>query len=389
MRTVAIGVTVVLGLSLLGACGKDSSSASGGGGKEIPIAVVIPLTGATAETAEQMKKSATLAAKEINADGGVAGRKIKLSFYDDELSPEGATREAQRAITRDGAVAIIGAQSSGEGLAIREVAERNKVPFITSSASAEAITLDAEYTFRIGPKLTDYANFVVDFAAKTGAKKPAVLHDSGASGLLLTDLFLGHAKEIGLATAGGAIEYPINATDVSSQIATASKRSPDAVIIGGAGGGDHGIVARTMAEQGLDVPLFGFSPILYADAISVAGDAYKTLPGVYSVQTLDETKPEFKDFAAKYAKEFGASKLPEQAAQTYDAVHVMADAMQASKGQGGSALAKAIEDLKPYVGAAGRTGALIEFSSGQHDGFDKDYLVGYKMNGDVAEQVID
>lgn len=384
MKKFAISATAVLGLVILNACGGSSSSAD-----EIPVAVVIPLTGATAETAAQMKNAATLAAKEINDAGGVDGSKIKLTFYDDELTPEGATREAQRAITRDGAIAVIGAQSSGEGLAIREVAERNKVPFITSSASAESITIGAKYTFRIGPKLTDYANYVVDFAKSRGSVKPAVLHDSGASGLLLTKLFTAHADEIGLKLAAAPIEYPINATDVSSPIATAGKNSPDAVIIGGAGGGDHGLVARTMVEQGLDVPLFGFSPILYKDAISVAGDAYSKLPGVYSVQTLDETKPEFKEFAARYAAEFGKSSLPEQAAQTYDAVNVMAAALKVTKGKGGAALATAIEDLDAYTGAAGKTGALIEFSADRHDGFEGKYLVGYKMNGAVAEQVAD
>ena len=382
MKKLAIAAVVALGLPILAACGGGDS----GSGDAIKVAVVLPLTGATAETAEQMRNAANLALEEINADGGVDGKKLELGFYDDELTPEGATREAQRAVTRDGVVAIVGAQSSGEGLAIREVAERSKVPFITSSATAEAITDGAKYTFRVAPLLTDYANFVVDFAAERGVKNLAVLHDSGASGQLLKDLFVARAKEIKLSTAGNPIEFPISATDVTSQVASAGDRKPDAVIIGGAAGADHGLVARTMFEQGLDVPLFGFSPILYADAIDVAGDAYKDLPGVYSVQNLDEAKPEFKEFAEKYAKEFGEAKLPEQAAQTYDALHLLAQALEKTGGKGGDKLAEALGGLDPYSGASGKEGADIDFEPNKHDGFTGDYLVSYAVNGADAEK---
>ena len=78
-------------LTFLAACGGGDS----GSGDAIKVAVVLPLTGATAETAEQMRNAANLALEEINADGGVDGKKLELGFYDDELTPEGATREAQ------------------------------------------------------------------------------------------------------------------------------------------------------------------------------------------------------------------------------------------------------------------------------------------------------
>lgn len=381
-KTLALAASAMLAL---GACG--GGSGDGGGDGDITIAVIVPLTGASAKTAEQMKNAAELAADEVNADGGIGGRDLVLKVYDDELTPEAATREAQRAITRDKAVAIIGAQSSGEALAIREVAERSKIPFITSSATSEAVTQDATFTYRIAPLLTDYANGVVDTAEQLGLKSPVLLNDSGPAGLQLKDLFIDRAKEVGLTFAGDPIEFPINGTDVTAQVASAKRENPDGVLIGGSAGSDHGLVAKTMLEQGLDTPLIGFSPILVNDAIEIAGEAYSELPGVYSLQNLDQTKDATQAFFDAYTAEFGEDKLTEQPAQTYDTVKILAAALEATDGEGGQALSDALEGLDPYDGVSGKAGTTISFGEGKHDGFEGDYLVTYKMNGPTAEQV--
>ena len=378
-------------LTLAAAASMVFAGCSGGssdeGGDSITVAIVVPLTGASAKTAAQMENAAKLAVEQVNADGGVDGKDLKIKVYDDKLTPEGATKEAQRAITRDGAVAIIGAQSSGEALAIREVVERSKVPFITSSATAESVTKDAKFTYRIAPLLTDYANGVVDTAQAIGLKKPAVLNDSGAAGLLLKDLFLSRAKEVGLSLAGDPIEYPFNGTDMTAQVAAAAAKKPDGVMIGGSAGSDHGLVAKTMLEQGLDVPLVGFSPILVSDAIKIAGKAYTDLPGVYSLQNLDQTKESTKKFISEYTAKFGETDLTEHSAQTFDAVKILAEALKASKGEGGQKLADALNSVDPYEGTSGKSGSKIEFSADRHDGFQGDYLVTYKMKGAEAEQV--
>lgn len=377
---------LVAGSFLLAGCGGSDNGDSGEGGDPITVAIIVPLTGASAKTAEQMRNGAQLAVEEINADGGVNGRDLVLEIYDDELTAETATREAQRAITRDGAIAIVGAQSSGEALAIREVAERSQIPFITSSATAESVTDGATFTYRIAPLLTDYANGVVDIGNTLGLQRPVVLHDSGAAGVLLKDLFLSRADEVGLNLSGDPIEYPLNGTDMTAQIAAAAAQNPDGVLIGGSAGSDHGLIAKTMVEQGLDVPLIGFSPILVSDAIQIAGDAYSQLPGVYSLQNLDLTKESSKTFISDYVEEFGEADLTEHPAQTYDAINILAEALRASDGQGGQALVDALNSIEPYTGASGRDGALIEFTPERHNGYESDYLVAYKMEGPDAVQ---
>lgn len=401
---------VVAGL-LFAACGSDDSAsesvstdpadsadtaqseeAAGGtsdattDGEPIKVALILPLTGASAKTAEQMQNGAQLAADEANAAGGVDGRPIELVVYDDELAPDKATTEAQRAITRDDVTAIVGAQSSGEALAIREVAERSEVLFITSSATVEAVTEGATYTYRIAPLLTDYANGVVDIGQSIGLESPSIAHDSGGAGILLLDLFKKRADDVGVTLAGEPVEYAINGTDMSAQVAAIASQNPDGVLIGGSAGGDHGLFARTMVEQGLDVPLIGFSPILVDDAIAIGGEAYASLPSVYSLQNIDQNKAAFQMFRDSYFEEFGEADLTEHPAQTYDAVTMLVASLRVTGGEGGAPLAAALDGLDPVNGASGRDGAMIEFSADRHDGYQGSYLVAYEMDGPTAVQ---
>lgn len=382
MLKVSVVLAATASLALTGC-----SSSSGGGSGALIVGVVVPLTGASAKTAEQMVNGAALAVAKVNADGGVKGRKLQIKVYDDKLTAEDAAKEAQRAITRDHAIAIVGGQSSGEALAIRAVVERAKVPFITPSATAESVTKGAIFTYRIAPLLTDYASGVVDTAKALGLKKPVVLNDSGSAGLLLKDLFSAHAKKVGLTFAADSIEYPINGTDMTAQVSAAASKKPDGVLIGGSAGSDHGLVAKTMLEQGLNVPLIGFSPILVSDAIKIAGKAYTALPGVYSLQNLDQTKESTKSFIADYRAKFGNADLTEQPAQTFDAINVLVGALKSDGGEGGQKLVDALNSIKPYAGVSGKNGSQIEFSKDRHDGFKGKYLVTYKMNGPKAEQV--
>jgi branched-chain amino acid transport system substrate-binding protein len=81
------------------------------------------------------------------------------------------------------------------------------------------------------------------------------------------------------------------------------------------------------------VPLVGFSPILVSDAIHIAGDAYSKLPGVYSLQNLDESKATTQEFFTAYHEEFGDKELTEHLAQTYDGIVVLAEALNSTGGK--------------------------------------------------------
>lgn len=373
-------------LALLAACGGGGNGSSGGGSGTVTLGLLTALTGATAETAEEQKNAVMLAIDEFNANGGIDGKKVQLKTYDTQLQPDAATQQAQRAVTQDKVVGLLGPFSTSEALAVAEIADRSKVPTISGSSSTEAVTVDHPYMFRTAPLSGDLASALVQTATKLGVKKAALLYDSGGSGLAFKPLIEGAAKDQGV-TLTQSVQYTLSATDVSAEVTKAAQGDPEAVFVAGSAGADYGLVAKTMAEQGLNVPLLGLSPIVLPDAVSIAGDAYNTLPGVYTVECADVTKPEYKDLVDAYnARYHKVDSLPEQVLGIYDATNFMLQALKKSGGKGGEDLAKALEALPAQVGANGKTGAKEQFTADDHDAFSEDYLSPYKMDHGVPTQ---
>jgi branched-chain amino acid transport system substrate-binding protein len=392
IRKVATSSVLSLSLVTLAACGGEDggSNANGLSGDPVVIGMMLPLSGVSALVGGQARDASEMAAEEINADGGIDGRPLELEFYDTEFAAEAASREATRAVTRDGVTAIVGGFSSGEALAIREVAERGQIPYIATAAISEQVTEGATYTYRTAPLITDYANAVVDTAAALGFQNPAVVYDSGPIGLLIAEQVPARAEEVGLDLAGDMVEFPFQGTDMSAAVAAAARQNPDSVLVGAGAGTDAGLVARTMLEQGLDVPAVSFSPMLSQDAIDAAGAAFTDLPGAYGLQTLDTEAADTQEWIAAYEEEFGDTELTEHSSQTYDAVKVMAAALsEAGGGDDAQAVLDALNTMEPYDGISGKEGSVIQFTADQHNGFSGDYIVAYRMNGDRAERVPD
>jgi branched-chain amino acid transport system substrate-binding protein len=157
------------------------------------------------------------------------------------------------------------------------------------------------------------------------------------------------------------------------------------VIIIGSSAADAGLLVKTMAEQGLVVPLIGFSSPVAPDALRIGGDAYKEIP-VYSIQNKDPEKPLYVEFAQKYADAYGgdvtdvAGSLAEAASESYDGIYALKKALDVTGGDtGGDALRDAIKGLAPYETVSGKEGADVSFANSPN-GF-KDEMVTLQFNG--------
>src|SRR5271157_2211420 len=100
------------------------------------IGFIVPLTGYLSWLGEYMKKGAEVKVEMINKAGGVNGRPVELVTYDDQSSPEAATRHAQRLISRDGVVAIMGTGTAVVSGAVSSVANKSRVPAVIQSGYA-------------------------------------------------------------------------------------------------------------------------------------------------------------------------------------------------------------------------------------------------------------
>ena len=347
-------------------------------GDPIVLGVMAPLTGPVALDAERIVKIAQMQVDKANAEGGINGRPLELKVYDTKLEPETGATEAQRAITQDGAVALLGPYATSEALSIAEVAEREGVPMMTYAAATPAITEGKKFAFRVAPLTPDLGAGQIAMAKSLGATSAVLLHDNGGFGLGAVPVIEAAAQAAGIAL--DVIEFPLNATDVSAQVTAARATNAGAVLIAGSAGADYGLIAKAMAEQGFLVPLIGFSPITVPDAVKIAGEAYKQLPGVYTLQTIDPTKPEYQAFIAEYSANIEPiEQLNEQPTQAYDGINLIIAALRAATEITGAGVAAALEKVPAQVGAAGAAGSTQQFTPESHDAYKGKYLVPYKV----------
>lgn len=145
----------------------------------IKIGVLLPLTGSNAPYGQIQKKSALMAAGEINATGGINGKKIELIIADTQGNPDAGRAAIEQLIRRDQVPVIGGGFSSSVTWATISIAQQNKIPFLVNSAAADKITEQSwEYIFRlnqpVGEHFETFASFVKEVA--TDIKSVAIIH---------------------------------------------------------------------------------------------------------------------------------------------------------------------------------------------------------------------
>lgn len=338
-----VGVVLVAPLALT-ACGDSGNGggggATGGGSAEtIKIASLHPLSGAAAADGQQMDNGAKLAAEAINAAGGIkslGGAKIEIVSADSQGKPEVGQSEAQRVI-QDGAVGIVGAYQSAVSANIATVAERNKVPFVIDVSSADSILSQGyKYTFRVQPSASvigqQGAQYLFDMSKAAGkpVKKVAFLHEQGPFGSGVRDAFTKKATELGFEV-GPAISYDAaSVADLTTQVTQVKASGADVLAVAGYYR-DGVLVAKAVnsvkppvnavygvANGAFDLPQFP------KDA-GAAGEGY--FDANYHP---DYTKQTTKDLAALYKSKYN-DDIRTGAVLSYDAVRVLADAMERAK----------------------------------------------------------
>ena len=278
---------------------------SRGQAEAIRIGHLTPRTGFLGPLGEYAVMGVNLAVDEINASGGVMGRKIDL-IAEDSVNPQTASTKAERLIERDKVVAIIGEISSASGLAIAQVAQRNKILFFNTGCNSDELRGKAcnRYMFH-----TEAANTMYVYAAGQ-----VLLRDGMVKGKkwysLTADYAFGHdllkaAKRFMLANGGefAADELvPTDAADFSAYLLKIRNAKPD-IVISNLAGAQIGNFMKQYLEFGLPYPVAGFG---FDTAIAWGvgkGNVTGIWPLVWDSQVKSASAQKFTDaFTKKYGK---------------------------------------------------------------------------------------
>ena len=309
------------------------------------------LTGAQATFGISTRNGIELALKEVNAAGGVKGKKVAVRVYDNQGKPEEAAQAVTRLITQDKVVLILGDVASSNSLAMAEKAQAAGVPMITPSSTNPTVTEKGDYIFRVC-FIDPFQGFVMAKFARENlkAKKAAILQDNkSAYSIGLKDVFNAKFQELG-GTILATESYSQGDTDFRAQLTAIKKTKPDVVYVPGYYS-DVGIISRQAREMGLLVPLLGGDGWDSEKLFELGGEA---LDGNYfsNHYSPDNPDPKVQKFIADYKAAYGG--VPDAlAALGYDAAKVAVAALEKAKDTSGPALREAIAQTKDFPGVAG------------------------------------
>ena len=309
----------ILGVALLLSAGAAQA--------QVQVGSVEILTGPNSAYGIAIKNGLELALAEINAQGP----KIALTIEDSAGNKDQALNAARKLIGRDKVVAIIGPTLSNEMFAVGPVANERRVPILGTSTTAAGITAIGEYVFRTSLPESDVIPVTLAKAKARGVKTIALMYaNDDAFSKSGFDTMKEAAEKAGLQVV--AIEsFGSKDTDFSAQLTKIKGLHPDAIGLSALTEPVSGVLLQArqlgFGKETLFVGGNGSNSPRVAELAGVAADNMI----VGSPWFIDKPDPVNTRFVAAYRAKYGMD--PDQfAAQAYDAMHIMADAVAAGGG---------------------------------------------------------
>jgi branched-chain amino acid transport system substrate-binding protein len=318
-------VAVAVGAS---AC-ERRPGAGGDAGGDVVIGMYGSLTGDGASFGQSSREGTELAVEEINNGGGVlGGRKFQLLVEDDQSRPEEASSAVTKLITQNRVVAVLGEVASRRSLAAAPVAQKFQVPMITPASTNERVTAIGDYIFRVCFIDPFQGEVLAKFAYNDlRARKVAIMKDiSQDYSVGLTDAVTEHFTRLGGAVIP-AVSYSGGDSDFKAALTNIRSARPDALFVTGYYS-EAAIIARQARELGMKMPILGGDGWV-GDALANGREALNN-SFISNHYSGDNPDPIVQNFVSAYRKKFG--REPDAiAALAYDAVKVLADALNRAK----------------------------------------------------------
>lgn len=332
-------------LPLITACTKKNSN-------EIAIGHFASMTGSEATFGISTDEGLRLAFDEINAAGGIKGKKIKLITMDDQGKAEEAAAVVNRLIEQEKVIAIMGEVASSRSLAAAPIAQAKKIPMLTPSSTNPKVTEVGDFIFR-GCFIDPFQGTVMAKFAWENMKfkKVAIFRDVKSDySVGLADFFAAKFKELGGEIVADA-SYQSQDVDFKAQLTQIKSKNPDAIMIPGYYT-EVGLIARQARELGFKGALLGGdgwdSPKLSEIGGTAIDGGY--FSNHYSTESKDPVAVEFlKKFQAKY------NKMPDGLSSVaYDSAKMLAQAIQNAPEMTSVAIRNELAKIKEFQGATGK-----------------------------------
>ena len=316
------------------------------------IGVMMPLSGDGAAYGLPIQKAFKIALDEVNANGGVNGKKLEPIYEDSKCNPKDGNAAAQKLVNINRVKIIVGGVCSGETLGASPITEANKVILFSPSATSPDITKAGDFVFRDAPS-DAYAGVVASNYAYNdlNAKKAAIISESTDYAQGLRKVF----KE-NFAKSGGEIvadeTYNPEDTDFRTQVTKVKAANPDVVYLVPQAPPKGILLIKQLKEAGVTTQLLTAEVLVGRNIVKDNAADMEGLIGIE--QKVDVKNPKTAALLAKYKEQTGEeAPFPGYMAGTYDIVYLLSDAIS-KNGYDSEKIRDYLYQVKDYDGAVGK-----------------------------------
>ena len=339
--SMAMGAVVLTLGALSSACGAAES---------LKIGVVNEVTGPQAEAGQFTVNGLKLAQDEINKAGGVLGRPIELRIEDNGSTNPGTVLAFSKLTSEGGLAAIIGPIRSTQIQAASPTIAKAGVPTMIGGTDTSLTHVNNPWVFRARPNDSYSSRVIADFGVNTlKLKKWAIVHSTDAFGSGGMKALIEALKALGV-TPVLVQGYTNNSQDFTPIVLAIKKSGADILATYMTNSPDVGIFAKQMRQLGVSMPWVGSPSIISVTALNLAGES---LYGTYAIADFTtDADEQSRAFTKKYRDRYGIN--PDTfASWAYDALHILAIAIQKANSTDAEAVRKAILGINGYKGVEG------------------------------------
>src|SRR5471032_1413578 len=316
----------------------------------IKIGMCVPVTGPAAEQGLWAQNGAKLALAAVNKAGGVLGKQVELVIEDDQTTNPGIVLAFSKLAAQPDIVAFLGSIRSTQVMAMAPDVLKLGKPVMIGGTNPDLTHMGNQWLFRFRPNDSYSGRVIADFGVNTlGKKKWAIVHSTDAFGTNGMKNLVESLKGMGIEPV--LIQgYPNNSQDFTPVALAVKQSGADVMGTYMTFEPDQGIFAKQLRQLGVNLAWVGSPTTATTTAVKLAGPA---LYGSFAVVDFNrDSSPEAKAFAGKYEAAYKAA--PDIfSSWSYDAVQVLALAINKAKSLDPQAIRTAIQGVKGHKGAEG------------------------------------
>lgn len=345
-------------------------------GEPIRVGAVLSATGPVGFIGDPQQKTLELHVKRLNEQGGVLGRKIALTIYDDQSDPNNANTFAKRLIESDKVDVLLGGTVSPPALAMVPYAERAGVPFVSTGGSLSLVDPVRKWVFKTPHSDRMVAERILEDMKERGIKRIALLTETSGFGQSGKKEVNAAASKFGITVAGEETYGPKD-TDITPQLTRLRNlQDTQAMLIFCGAGTSPAVAIKNYAQMGMKLPVYMPHAAVNQEFIKLGGPAAEGVrmptTGFVVPEALPDSDPQKKpslDYYRTYKEAYKADASP-FGGNIADALAIAVDAIKRAGSTDRAKVRDAIEATKGLVGLNG----IFTMSGTDHNGLKMDSL---------------